>query len=447
MASKPLQFVTAALLLVLAQAAHAILPIQHWETTRGARVYFVQNHDLPILDVSVDFPAGAGFDAREKSGVASMTNRMLRLGARGMDEDEIARRLADIGANLSGRFDADRAGLGLRTLSSAKERGQALEILARLLNEPQFSSSILEREKVSLMGALKNADTRPDTIARRTFSRLVYPLHPYGLRGSGEVETVAKLTRDDLASFHRANYTAQRAVVALIGDVTREEAAKIAEALTASLPSSDAAAPTLPPVAELAAGAVRWVTHPSTQSHILMGAPGMRRDDPDYFVLFVGNHVLGGGGFQSRINDEVRQKRGLAYSAYSYFSPMLREGPFVVGLQTQGAQATEALEVVRSTLAEFVAKGPTAKELAAAKSNIIGGFPLRIDNNRKIHGYIAMIGFYRLPLTYLDEFVKNVERVTLEQVREAFQRRVHPERMITVVVGPHSDRTAVATPR
>lgn len=447
MANRRLQLFTAALLLALAQAAQAILPIQHWETTRGARVYFVQNHDLPMLDVSVDFPAGSGFDVREKSGVAGMTNRMLRLGARGMDEDEIARRLADVGAILSGRFDSDRAGLGLRTLSSASERGQALDILARLLNEPQFPASVLEREKVRLIGALKDADTKPDTIARRTFSSLVYPSHPYGLRGAGEVATVARITRDDLAGFHRANYTAQRAVIALIGDVTREEAAKIAEALTASLPSADAAAQTLPAVADLAAAAVRWVTHPATQSHILMGAPGMARDDPDYFALFVGNHVLGGGGFQSRINEEVRQKRGLAYSAYSTFSPMLREGPFIVGMQTQGAQAGEALEVVRKTLGEFVAKGPTAKELAAAKRNIIGGFPLRIDNNGKIHGYIAMIGFYRLPLTYLEEFVKNVERVTLEQVHDAFQRRVHPERMVTVVVGPQPERTAAVQPQ
>lgn len=444
MTSKRLQLFAGALLLVLAQVAHAILPIQHWETQRGARVYFVENHDLPMLDVSVEFPAGSGFDTQEKSGVASMANHMLRLGARGMDEDDIARRLADVGANLSRRFDSDRAGLGLRTLSSAKERTQALEILERLLTEPQFSASILEREKVRLIGALKEADTKPDTIASRTFSRLVYPTHPYGLRSSGEVETVAKFTREDLVSFHRANYTAQRAVVALMGDLTREEAASIAEALTASLPSNDAAAPALPAVTDVTTAAIRLITHPATQSHILMGAPGMRRDDPDYFALFVGNHVLGGGGFQSRITEEVRQKRGLAYSAYSYFTPMLREGPFVIGMQTQGAQAGEALDVLRKTLADFVARGPTPKELTAAKKNIIGGFPLRIDSNRKIHEYIGMIGFYRLPLTYIDDFVKNVERVTVEQVRGAFQRRVHPERMITVVVGPQADRATVS---
>jgi zinc protease len=444
MSSSTLRRIAGLLLLVFAQAAHALLPIQHWETARGAKVYFVQNRDLPILDASVDFPAGAGFDAPEKSGVASMTSNMLRLGAAGLNEDEISRRNADVGALLMGRFDSDRAGAGVRTLTSPKERQQALDILARVLTQPTFPASILEREKVRLIAALKEADTKPDTIAARTFRRLVYPGHPYGLRSSGEVDTVAKITRDDLAAFHRRHYSAERAVVALMGDVTREEAAAIAESLTAGLPAGTASASELPPVPPLAKAETAWVTHQATQSHILIGAPGMRRDDPDYYALFVGNHVLGGGGFTSRITEEVRQKRGLAYSASSYFSPMLREGPFVVGMQTQASQAGAALEVVRKTLAEFLAQGPTAKELTAAKKNIIGGFPLRIDSNRKIHEYLALIGFYRLPLTYLDDFTKNVERVSAADIRAAFKRHVDLERMVTVVVGPADDKAASA---
>jgi zinc protease len=229
--------------------------------------------------------------------------------------------------------------------------------------------------------------------------------------------------------------------------VTRDDAAAIAEAVTAGLPAGSGAAATLPPVQPLAAGAVRWIKHPASQSHILIGAPGVSRDDPDYFPLFVGNYVLGGGGFQSRITEEVRTKRGLAYSAYSYFTPLLRPGPFVVGMQTKGDQAGDALVVVRKTLADYVAQGPTAKELAAAKKNIIGGFPLRIDSNRKIHEYLALIGYYRLPLTYLDDFVKNVELVTAESVKSAFQRRVQPERMVTVVVGPVDEKAAAASVR
>jgi zinc protease len=418
----------------LAAPAAAILPIQHWQTSGGARVYFVENRDLPMLDLSVEFPAGAAYDRPEKSGTAAMVNRLLRAGADGMSEDEIARRIADVGAQLSARFDADRAGLQLRTLSSARERSEAIGLFARILSAPEFPQAVLEREKVRLIGALKEADTKPDTLAGLAFSRLLYREHPYAQRLSGEVATVERLAREDLVAFYQRHYAARYAVVALIGDVTRAQAEAIAEQVTRGLPRTQAPEPELPPVAALPAGVTRVIEHPASQAHLLVGAPGMRRDDPDYFPLFVGNYVLGGGGFVSRITEEVRQKRGLAYSAYSYFSPLRREGPFVIGMQTRRDQAAEALEVVRATLADFVREGPSAEELEAAKKNIIGGFPLRIDSNRKIHEHLALIGFYRLPLTYLEDFVKNVERVTREDIRDAFRRRIDPARMVTVVV-------------
>ena len=159
------------------------------------------------------------------------------------------------------------------------------------------------------------------------------------------------------------------------------------------------------------------------------------RTDPDYFTLFVGNHVLGGGGFASRISDEVRQKRGLAYSAYSYFSPQAVSGAFAIGMQTRKDQAREALDVTMKTLRDFIANGPTARELDDAKKNLIGGFPLRIDSNRKIHDYLAIIGYYKLPLTYLDDWVRNIERVTLADIKRAFAAHVNPDKLVTVVVG------------
>jgi zinc protease len=427
-------------LLAAAGAAQAILPIEHWRTKSGARVYFVENRSLPMFDLSVEFPAGSSFDSREKSGAAAMTNGLLRLGVEGMDEDEIARRLADVGAQLGGRFGTDGAGLALRTLSSHREREQALDVFTRMLRQPTFPEKVLEREKARLIASLKEADTRPNTIAGRVFYQLVYRDHPYALRSSGDVETVQRLTRDDLVDFYRRHYTARHAVVALIGDLSREEAAAIAERVTQGLPAGGDAPRKLPPVEPLAKGVTRIVPHPATQSHILIGAPGIRRDDPDYFPLFVGNHILGGSGMVSRIYSEVRDRRGLAYSAYSYFSPLLHEGPFIIGMQTQREQTGEALKVVRDTLREFISKGPTEEELAAAKKNIIGGFPLRIDSNRKIHGYLGMLGFYNLPLTYLDDFVKNVERVTLADIRDAFARRVDPDRMVTVVVGADAEK-------
>ena len=424
--------------LALAGPAAAILPIQHWQTAGGAQVYFVENHELPMLDLSVEFPAGSAFDSAEMSGAAAMTNRLLRLGADGMNENEIASRLADVGAELSASSETDRAGLSLRTLSSAKERHQALDVFSRILRNPTFPQAVLDREKVRLIGALQEANTKPETIAAVNFYRLVYREHPYALRSRGEVATVEKLTRDVLVSFYQRHYDRHYAVVALIGDVTRAEAEAIAEDVTRDLPHENRAEPALPRVAALDAGVKRFLAHPASQAHILIGAPGIRRGDPDYFPLFVGNYVLGGGGFVSRLIEEVRQKRGLAYSAYSYFAPLKRAGPFVIGLQTKREQAGEALRVVNSTLREFVANGPTEDELVAAKRNIIGSFPLRIDSNRKIHEYLALIGFYRLPLSYLETFSANVERVTIAEIRAAFARHVDPDRMVTVVVGPDS---------
>ena len=432
-----------AVLLAFAAAgpAYALLPIQHWQTSNGARVYFVENRDLPMLDVSVEFPAGSAFDTRAKSGAAAMTQRLLRLGAGGLSEDEIARRMADVGAQLGGRFDDDRAGVTLRTLTSDEELKQALEVFATLLQRPEFPLAVLEREKTRAIGSIREADTRPQTILGINFNALLYGSHPYGLRSSGEVATVATLTRDDLVQFYRNHYTADQAIVAMIGDLSRAQAQALAERLTADLPRSNVPA-TIPEVPSLARAESRAIPHPASQSHILIGLPGIKRDDPDYFPLFVGNHILGGGGFVSRIADQVREKRGLAYSAYSYFSPMKQKGPFIIGLQTRKDQAGEALTVVRTTLRDFVFQGPTAEELKNAKQNIIGGFPLRIDSNRKILDYLGVIGFYQLPLNYLDNFVANVEKVTVTDIRNAFKRHVDPERTVTVVVG--ADEAALA---
>jgi zinc protease len=422
------------LVLLWAGPVHAILPIQHWTTAAGAKVYFVESRGLPMLDVSVDFPAGSAYDSAEKAGLAGLTQALLRRGADGMTEDEVSGRFADVGAQLGGRFDSDRAGLSLRTLSSERERTVALETLARVLQQPAFPQAVLERERARILSGLREADTKPDTIGGRAFALLVFRDHPYALRGSGEIETLPRITREDLQRFHAARYTADRAVIAIMGDVSRADAGRIAEQLTSRL-TRKGGSETLPAVPPLAKGEVRRIAHPASQSHILVGAPGIRRSDPDYFPLFVGNWVLGGGGFSSRLNAEVRQNRGLAYSVYSYFNPALREGGFQIGLQTRKDQADEALAIVRQTVRAFVKEGPTAAELDQAKSNIAGGFPLRIDSNRKILEYLAAIGFYDLPIDYLDNFVKRVEAVTVEDVRRAFRRTIDPDALVTVVVG------------
>ena len=463
-----------AALCCISTIAFATPNIQHWQSASGAKVLFVEDHDIPMLDVAVTLQAGSSFDAAGKSGVAGMTHQLLDSGSEGLSEDEISRGMADIGAQFGGGFDPDRSSISLRTLSSAAQRDKALDIMARVLQHPVFPEAILAREKVRLIAALKEAETKPESIAEKAFQKAVFGTHPYALLGSGEVESVEKITIQNLGDFYRAHYQAGHAVVAIMGDATRAQAEAIAQQLTAQLPTSDettdgttshltnpakdagqvigyshstrrsknagqaagyAAPAVLPKVVMKIAASEQRISHPASQSHILIGAPGMARNDPDFFPLYVGNYTLGGGGFVSRLMNEVREKKGLAYSVYSYFMPLKQPGAFQIGLQTKKEQADEALQLARKTLADFIAQGPTEKELLAAKQNIIGGFPLRIDSNRKILDYLSIIGFYDLPLTYLDDFTRNIDQVTVAQIREAFKRHIDPQAMATVIVG------------
>ena len=178
-----------------------------------------------------------------------------------------------------------------------------------------------------------------------------------------------------------------------------------------------------------------FIEYPSAQTHILVGQPGVKRGDSDYFPLYVGNHILGGGGMVSRLFSEVREKRGLSYSAYSYFSPMLFKGPFVAGLQTKTEQVDEAISVLLENIKNYITDGPTEEELVAAKKNITGGYPLRIDSNSKILNYVVVIGYYKLPFDYLDTFNSNVEAVTVDSIKDAFKRRINPDKLVVVKVG------------
>lgn len=411
--------------------AHAALPIEHWTTSRGARVYFVRADTIPMLDVNIDFDAGGRYDPPRKDGLASMTASMLARGAAGLDEAAIADRIADIGAVQGASADDDRLSVAIRTLSSPAEREAAIELLASLVSRPTFPQAPLTREIERSLQALRESLTRPGSIAQRAFYPLIYPQHPYG--SLADEASFRAIRRDDLVAFHRARFAASGAVVSLVGAVTRAQAEAIAERLTRDLPAGSPA-PALPPV-RMPAPVERRIAHPASQSHLLIGAPAIVRNDPDYFPLFVGNYVLGGGGFVSRLTTEVREKRGLSYSVGSGFSPMLQPGPFVVSLQTRKEQTDEALAVVRDTLSGFVAKGPTEDELQAAKQNLVGGFALRIDSNSKILANLASIGWYGLPLDYLDGWTRKVEAVTAEQVRQAFARKVDPSKLVTVIVG------------
>ena len=417
--------------LVSAQA-QAGLKIQQWQTSNGSSVYFVENHDLPIIDISTAFYAGSARDDAAKPGVAAITRHLMTLGAAGLSEEKISQQMADIGAQLGGGIDDDKSSLSLRTLSSALERDKALALYMKILKKPDFPEDVLAREKSRVIAGLKEAATQPETIADKAYSKALFGSHPYGF--NTEPAQVEKVDRYDVEKFYRLHYGAKGAVIALIGDMSRAQAEQIANQISVDLPKADKPAP-LPAVTYPVAPSEQRIAHPATQAHILLGSPGMKRGDADYYSLYVGNYILGGGGFVSRLTEEVREKRGLVYSVYSYFMPMAELGQFQIGLQTKRDQADAALGLVRETLDKFIKDGVTEAELKAAKQNIVGGFPMRIDSNGKILDYLSLIGFYHLPLSYLDDFNQNISKVTTAQIKDAFSRRINPNNMVTVVVG------------
>lgn len=423
---------SAAALWLAASAAEAALPIQHWTTSSGARVYFVASRGIPMLDINVDFDAGARRVPADKAGLGGLAHTLLKAGSAAHSEEEISRHIADVGALLGGSVDRDRAGLSLRTLSSERERAQATATFAEILQTPLFPDAAFLRERARLVDSVREDETKPEAIASKAFYRLLYAGHPYGLAPTPE--TVLRIERADVEGFYRANYVAERAVVTILGDADRALAERIAEQLTAALPHAPGAPTPLPAVVQ-PRGETVHIAHPASQSHILLGLPAIARNDADYFPLLVGNYVLGGGGLVSRLYREVREKRGYAYSVYSYFLPLAQEGPFQIGLQTKKEQAEEALARVRVVLDEFLAHGLSVAELKAAKQNLVGGFALRIDNNRKLLEQVALIGYYQLPLNWLEDFTARVEKVSVDQIRAAFVRRVRPDNLVTIVVG------------
>ena len=267
--------------------AQAALPVQSWTARSGAKVLFVESRSIPMIDVNIDFDAGARYDSVEKAGLAALTQGLLGLGAGNLSEQEIADAFADAGAQRGGRLDRDRAGVSLRTLSSSTERESALAALTTLLAAPRFDDTVLAREKARRIAALKEDETKPEVIADRAFDTALYGDHPYGRNPS--IATLDAITRADLQSFHAAHYGAKRAVVSMIGDLSRAQAEALAERITAALPPGSAA-PALTPVPPQKTGETR-IAHPAMQSHILLGSAVLTRGDPDYFSLTVGNYI------------------------------------------------------------------------------------------------------------------------------------------------------------
>ncbi|PIE83565.1 MAG: peptidase M16 [Candidatus Contendobacter odensis] len=430
----------AAVLLLASRGVIAIPTLEHWQTSNGVPVYFIPAHELPMVDIQILFKAGSAYDDQQP-GLAKLTNALLNEGAGQWSADDIADRLDKVGAQFGSSSQRDSAIISLRSLTDPRYLQPSVETVAQLLQQPTFAPEALERLKQHMLTALQEQAQSPRAIAYNTFYEALYGNHPYGSPPDGTEASIKSMTRADVQAFHRRYYTASNAVIALVGDLDRATAEKWVETLASHLPKGQPV-PALPPVPPVAKSRTIRIAHPSSQSHILIGQIGVRRTNPDYYALYLGNHVLGGNGLVSLLSQEIREQRGLSYSVYSLFSPMQQAGPFLMNMQTRNDQVDVALQVARKTLQTFTTDGATPQALQEARQNIIGSFALNLAGNRKLVNYLGLIAFYRLPLDYLQHFINTMNGITLDQVNAAWRQQIQPDRQITVVVGGEQQKPA-----
>lgn len=415
--------------------AQALPDIQEWQTANGVRVLLVEAHELPMVQVSMAFDGAASRDPENKSGLASIVNSMLSQGAGRGDQyrsaDQLAEDIESIGAEFTQESARDMAIVGMRSLSEEAILSKATDLFALMVAEPSFESAVLQRELARAKVGLERQEQSPGGVVQRAFFAAMYPDHPYGRSPSNA--SLSAINSADAKAFHQQYYVAKNAVLVIVGDVNKQQAQSLAEKVSGGLAAGEEPLPIK--AVDVPEPKQQQVSFDSLQSHIRMGFPSLKRGNPDYYPLLVGNYVLGGSGLIARLAVEVREKRGLSYSVYSYFNPMREKGPFIVGLQTRNDQRDQAIKVVRDTIQKFVEEGPSDEEIIKAKKHITGGFALRISSNSKIAGSLLSAAFYNRPLDYLDTYIATIDAITPEQVRATIKQYLDVEQLTQIVVG------------
>ncbi len=414
--------------------------IEHWVQPSGARVYLVSNPGLPMLDVQIDLDAGSRRDPAPQAGLAQATAALLRAGVQAhagqpaLDENALAEAWADLGAQFSAAATRDRLSLRLRTLTQPELLQAAQDLLAQQLAAPAFAAPVWQRERPRWVARWQQAQTEPEVLAEQLLTAAIYGAHPYGQQA--RPETWAAIEAEHLRAFWRTHAQACTARVTLVGDIERSRADALVRHLLAGWqPHGCSALPPLPEVQPLAQG--RTIAQPFAvaQAQLLIGQPGLARRDPDFLAFMLGNHILGGSGFSSRLMQEVRERRGLTYDIHSRFVPGRHAGAFLVATTTEPQRAQQALELVQQEIRRFVEQGPTQQELEHAQAALINGFALRLDSNRELLQEVAALAWNDLPLDDLQTWSTRVAALNREQVHRALQRVLQPERMVTVLFG------------
>lgn len=409
------------------------LDIQTWQTAEGAKVLFVEARQLPMFDLRLTFAAGSSQDDGVP-GLAALTNAMLNEGVPGKDVGAIAEGFEGLGAEFGNGAYRDMAVASLRSLSASEQRVPALKLFEQVLGQPTFPADSLARIKNQLLAGFEYQKQNPGKLAGLQLFERLYGSHPYAHPSEGNEQTIPPISAAQLRAFHHKAYAAGNVVIALVGDLSRAEAEAMAAEVSAALPKGPALARIAQPQ-EPKAGPSH-IEYPSKQTHLLLAQLGIDRRDPDYAALYLGNQILGGGGFGTRLMEEVREKRGLTYGVYSGFSAMQARGPFMINLQTRAELSEGTLKLVQDILRDYLASGPTQAELDNAKRELTGSFPLSTASNADIVGQLGSMGFYDLPLTYLEDFVAQVQALDVAQVKAAMAKHLNPDALVIVTAGP-----------
>lgn len=428
-------FLSALLMLALAPMAHA-LDIQRWHTPQGTEVLLLERHQLPIVDYVVLFKgAGSAAEPEGKSNIAAATSELLTSGTRLLDEDAFNQKISSLGANISGSSSVDFSSMAFRTLSRADTLHATADLLNQALTQPRFDENALQRIKNQASLSLQQSESYPSFIAQREISRLNYPHHPYGKGAFQTVEKIQSVQRDDIVDFHRQYYAQNKAIVAIVGDINREQANELVAQTLKGLPEKAASSQSVPPV-DVHDSQRKFVPFPhSSQSTVVLSLPVLTANSPDYFALILGNYVLGGGGFDSRLMKVLRDQYGYTYGASSDMDAYTQAAPFTIEFSTAHHNRDAALKATQQVLRDFITHGASESELQQAKANITGSFPLRLDSNQKLLNNLIHLAYHNYPNDWLDTYNDKINALTTEDVKRAWQRHIQPEKLNIVIVG------------
>ncbi|HWV83721.1 MAG TPA: pitrilysin family protein [Hyphomicrobiaceae bacterium] len=416
---------------VLTAKAHA-MKIQQIKSPGGIDAWLVQEHAVPLIALRFVFEGGSSQNPAGKEGLANFLSAMMDEGAGDLDSHKFQERMEELAFRMS--FEDARDGFygSFETLTA--NRDPSIEMLRLAVNQPRFDSDAVERVRKQLLSGLAFAAKNPNRVAGKAWSAQAFHGHPYGLPSDGTPETIARMTRDDLEGFRKRNFARDNLKVVAVGDINAEQLGALLDRVFGDLPAKAELTP-VPRTTPEAKERVQVIPMDVPQSVVQFGAPGIPREDDDFMAAFVLNQILGGGGFASRLTEEVREKRGLAYSVYSYLQPYRRTAIFAGGVATKNEEVGRSLDVIRSELRRMAEEGPTPEELQNAKDYLTGSFALRFDTNAKIANQLLGFLFEGYGIDYIDKRNGLVNAVTLDDVKRVAARLLKADELIVTVVG------------